>query len=178
MRRVPGQKRWRPDPLSLFFLFLSFSFSLFSPSNLPLPLLPPPLPSHSDKGVKKIPSGPIGAVLRLIRLSFRAHSAPLSNGGPSLSVCKVFRSICICLCGLVLQQGGGEATQKQSRENILLMAFSLLYAVFFASFHTNSSPQHESSDRKKSRKCCERRREAAGLKSDPIFTKTPGSVNV
>lgn len=36
------------------------------------------------------------------------------------------------MCGLELQRGGGEAAQKKRRENILLMAFSLRYAVFFA----------------------------------------------
>ena len=68
--------------------------------------------------MKKTPSGSFGAVLRLIRLFFRAHSDPLSNGGPALSLCKVFRSICICLCGLVLQGGGGavEEAQEEAQE--------------------------------------------------------------
>lgn len=96
------------SPLS----FLSF-FSL-SPASPPPPPPPhpPTIPSHSDKGVKKIPSGPIGAVLRLIRPSFRAHSAPLSDGGLAPSQYKVLGDICICLCGLVLRWVWGEAHKR------------------------------------------------------------------
>jgi len=47
----------------------------------------------------------------------------------------------------VLRRGGGRAAQKERRENILLMAFSLLYAVFFALLSQRTALHNTRADR-------------------------------
>lgn len=157
------------SPLSLFFLFLSFSFSLFPPP----PVLCPPI---QIKGVKKIPSGPIGAVLRLIRLSFRAHSAPLSNGGPSLSVERFHIHLHLFVWfGAAARRRRGRTKEEKGKYSFNGF-FTALRCFLCPPFTANSSPRRESRKRKKYRKSCqkgdEERREAVGLKSDPMLTNT------
>lgn len=74
---------------------------------------------------KKIPRGPIASILRLIRPPLRAIQAS-SKIGVRVTLCKVFRLICICLCDWELCGGALGERQKGIKtkrgENILLMA--------------------------------------------------------